>query len=96
MTALLKYYCWRRPLATFATGVPTHTTSYQYDGANRLIQGDQLRGSRPGQCIRQCREPGQLDGAQGSTEARTTSRYDVLGRGHRGAAPEGSFHALRP
>ena len=63
------------------TGVTTHTTSYQYDGENRLIQKADYEGTVQTNKYDNIGNLLSTTNAAGSSEARTVQqRYDSLGR----------------
>jgi YD repeat-containing protein len=73
------------------TGVATHTTSFVYDGANRLVQQTNFEGTVQANVYDAVGNLVSSTSAQGTTEARTSqSRYDALGRVIAQLTPQGS------
>src|SRR5581483_185744 len=63
------------------TGVTAHTTSFQYDGANRLVQQTDYEGTVTTNSYDLVGNLTSSTHAAGSSDARTTQeRYDSLGR----------------
>jgi len=73
------------------TGVATHATSYQYDGANRVVQQTNYEGTVQTFTYDSVGNLTSSTLAQGTSDARTSqTRYDALGRVIAQLTPEGS------
>ena len=73
------------------TGAATHTTSYQYDSANRIVQQTNYEGTIQAYTYDGVGNLTSYTVAQGTSDGRTTqTRYDALGRVIAELTPQGS------